>query len=524
MGIGRRVILMAAGSAILAPPLARPALSQGAAAGVLRFVPHANLSSLDPLQSGTLIATNFANMVHDQLFALDAALTPRPQMLAGHEIADDGRRWTMTLRDGLRFHDGEPVRAADAVASIRRWTGRDPFGRQVAARLEEMTAPDDRRIVLRLSKPFPLLPFALGNSTCFVMPERAARAEPTVAVTEHVGCGPFRFVRDEWDSGNRAVFARNDRYVSRDEAPDGWAGGKPVRVERVEWRIMPDPATAASALQRGEVDWLERPLLDLIPRLRAMRDVRLEVIEGLGFFGYLTFNTRIPPFDNPALRRALIPAVNQREFMSALVGDQTEFARTDVGFFHPASPYASDEGMPALLGPRDLDLARRLVRESGYDGRPVAQMIPSDLPAPNAIGQVGHALMRAVGLNMDAQVADWGSVVSRWRATGEAANRNPWHAFAISYSGLWTTNPGMHQPLYANENPHPEMERLRDAWFDAPDEAGQKAIARRMQALAFEHPPFVPVGTWFVPHAYRTRVSGILKAPATVFWNVRREA
>ncbi|WP_426959828.1 ABC transporter substrate-binding protein [Muricoccus radiodurans] len=517
--IGRRAALLAGGAA-----LASPALAQGSGASVLRFVPHANLSSLDPLQSGTLIATNFANMVHDQLFALDRALVPRHQMLAGHVVSDDRLTWTLTLREGLRFHDGEPVRGADAVASIRRWMGRDPFGRQIATRLDAIRAPDDRTIEIRLSRPFALLPFALGNSTCFIMPERAARAEPTVAVTEHVGCGPFRFVREEWDSGSRAVFLRNDRYVSRQEAPDGWSGGKPVNLERIEWHIMPDPATAAAALQRGEVDWLERPLLDLLPRLRALRDVRLETIEGLGFYAYITFNTQIAPFDNPALRRALIPAVDQREFMSALIGDQAEFAKAGVGFFHPASPYASDEGMAALTGPRDLDLARRLVRESGYDGRPIAQMIPSDLPAPNALGQVAHALMRSIGLNVDAQVADWGSVISRYRATGEAATRNPWQAFSLAYSGLWTTNPGMHQPLYANEFPHPEMERLRDAWFDAPDEAAQKAIARRMQALAFEHPPFIPLGTYFVPHAYRTRLSGIVPAPSTVFWNVRKAA
>lgn len=517
-GIGRRGLLSAGGAL-----LAAPALSQGAAS-TLRFVPHANLSNLDPLWSSSLVAVNYANMVHDQLFALDAGLTPRPQMLAGHDLSSDRLTWTMTLREGLTFHDGEPVRSTDCLASIRRWSGRDPFGRQLAARLAEMRTLDDRRFEIRLTRPFALLPFGLGNSTCFVMPERMARTDPGTAVTDHIGCGPFRFVREEWDSGSRAVFRRNDRYVSRQEPPDGWAGGKPVHLERVEWAVMPDPATAAAALQRGEVDWLERLLLDLVPRLRTARDVRVGTIENLGFFGFLTFNTRIPPFDDPALRRALIPAVNQRDFMAALVGDQPDAARVDVGFFHPASPYASDEGMAALTGPRDLALARRLVREAGYDGRPIAQMIPSDLPAPNAIGQVAHALMRSAGLNAEAQAADWGTVIGRWRATGEAAARNPWHAFAISFSGLWTTNPGMHQPLYANENPHPEMERLRDAWFDAPDLDAQRAVARRMQALAFEHPPFIPVGTWFIPHAWRTRVSGLVPAPSTVFWNVRKAA
>ncbi|WP_157033914.1 ABC transporter substrate-binding protein [Belnapia moabensis] len=517
--IGRRPLL---GAAAASAP-AGPAVSQGAAANTLRFVPHANLSSLDPLWSSALISTNYALMVHDFLYGLGADLLPRPQMVEEHELSANGLTWTFRLREGLWFHDGEPVRAADCLASIRRWSQRDVFGKRVASQTADMRVLDDRRFEIRLTKPFPLMPFALTQAV--ILPERVARTDAFTQVTESIGSGPFRFVRDEWVAGSRAVFRKFERYVPRHEPPEAWAGGKVVHLERVEWQVMPDAATAVAALQQGEVDWMERPLLDLVPRLRRMRDVTVEVVERLGFYGFITFNTRVPPFDNPALRRALVPAVDQQEFMQALAGGDTELTKTGFGWFHPESPYANDEGLATLIGQRNLELARKLVRESGYDGRPVVQMLPTDLPAPNAIGLVANALLRGIGLNVDLQAMDWGTMVGRWRASGEGADRNPWHCFALSWSGLWTTNPGMHTPLYGNDHPNPRMEALRGAWFDAPDLDAQKQVARRMQALALEEPPFIPVGLWIIPHAWRaSRVSGILRAPSTVFWNVRKTA
>ena len=501
--------------------LARPALAQGGAGRTLRFVPHANLAALDPLWSSALISFAYAYMAYDQLYGLDETLTPRPQMLAGHELSDDGLRWRLTLREGLLFHDGEPVRAADCVASIRRWTGRDPFGLRLAALVEEMRPLDDRRLEIRLRRPFPQLPYGLGATACFIMPERvAATTEASRAVTEAIGSGPFRFLRDEWVSGSRAAFSRFDRYQPRPEPPSFWSGGKAAQVERVEWHILPDPATAAAAVQRGEVDWLERPLLDLVPTLRRARGLRVEVVERAGFCGMLAFNLRIPPFDDPAMRRALLPAIRQADFMQAIVGDQPDLTRTGVGVFLPGSPAASDAGLAALTGPRSLDLARRRLREAGYAGEPVVQMLPTDLPAPNAMGQVMHALLRELGVNVQLQAMDWGTVISRVQGASSGAAQ-PWHVYAIAWAGLWLSNPGGHQPLYGTA-PNPRMEALRDAWFEAPDAAAQRAVTESMQRLALEEPPMIPVGQYFVPHVVRADVSGIVPAPSTVFWGVRK--
>jgi peptide/nickel transport system substrate-binding protein len=516
----RRRTALQLGAAALAGGLARPAIGQGNAR-TLRFVPHANLSTPDPLWSSALIAFDAAYMYADQLYGLNASLMPQPQMIEGHELSDDHLTWRFTLREGLWFHDNELVRASDGVASIKRWAQRDFFGKRMASQLDEMKPLDDRRFEIRLKKPFSHLLYGLGATSCFIMPERiVSAADAFTQIKEAVGSGPYRFLKDEWDNGTHAAFARFDKYVPRQEKPVFWSGGKIANLDRVDWMIMPEPATAWAALQKGEVDWLERPLFDLLAQMRATRGVKVEVIDPLGTWTELYFNNAIPPFDNPKLRRALFPAVNQTDFIQSVVGEQTDLMRTGVGVFLPGSPFASTVGMEALTGPRDLELARKLVRESGYNGEKIVQMAASDIATNAAYSQVGYQMMKQCGLNVEYQSMDWGTMLSRWNAK-ETTEKGVWNVFCVGWAGLWITNPGSHLPLTGNK-PNPKMEALKEAWFDAPDLAAQRKVTDEMQRLAFEEPPFIPVGQYFVPQAHRDTITDIVRAPVTAFWNLRK--
>ncbi len=508
------------GAAALSGALARPAIGQGSTK-VLRFVPHANLSTPDPLWSSALIAFDAAYMYADQLFGLNSQLMPQPQMLEGYELSADKLTWTFKLREGLWFHDGERVLAKDAVASIKRWSGRNLFGKRMASQLNEMVATDDRSFEIRLKKPFAHIPYAMGATDCFIMPERiVGGVDAYTQIKEAVGSGPYRFLAGEWDMSTRAAFARFDKYVPRQEKPEFWSGGKVAYLDRVEWHIIPDAATAAQALIKGEVDWLERPLFDLLGQLKGSAGVKLEVVDPLGSWVEIHFNNGIAPFDNPKLRRALFPAIVQSDYLVALFGDQTEFIRTGVGPFLPSSPYASGVGMEAITGPRSLEAARKLVKESGYNGEQVVQMIPTDLPTANAYGMVTNQLLRDLGLNVRLDAMDWGTLLSRWNAKENSA-QGVWNVFAVGWAGLWVTNPGSHIPLHG-QKPNPKMEALTEQWFDAPDLAAQKAVCEQIQLLAFEEPPFIPVGQYFVPQAHRDSVTDIVHAAVTPFWNVKK--
>ena len=489
-----------------------------AAERTLHFVPYANLISMDPLWSISIIGLDHAYMTCDQLYGIDDKFVPQPQMAAGHELSDDGLRWRFTLRDGLLFHDGEPYSPATA-SPYRALVPAGAFGIRMAKQLDEMSVLDDRRFEIRLKRPYAHLLFGLGATTCFIRPERLARIDAFTQITDQTGSGPFRFLPNEFMTGARVVYERHQGYVPRDEKPVVWSGGKMAYFDRVEWHILPDAATAASALQTGEVDWLERPLLDLVPKLSKAPGVTVEQVDPLGFFSILWTNNAAPQFDNPKLRRALLPAINQEDFMAAVVGDQSQFMRTGMGMFTPGTPFASDAGMAVLNGKRDLAAAKALIKESGYKGEKIVLMAP-EIPESHAMADIANALFQQLGLNVDYQSVDFGTMSARARGTDPAVQAG-WSCYCIGWAGFWPSNPGTNVPL-AGVKSNPKMEALKAAWFDAQDLPAQKQVADRMQLQGFDEPPFIPLGQYFVPYAYRSGLTGFVKAPITAMWNVRR--
>ncbi len=526
---GRRRLLTAiAALPALHAPAAR---ANHRAPRTLRFVPQGDLGVLDPIVTTAYVTRNHALMVHDTLYGLDDALRPQPQMAEGHLVEDGGLRWTFALREGLVFHDGEPVRARDCVASIRRWARRDPLGQLLAARTVAMEALDDRRFVIRLARPFGPMLEALGKVSspiCAIMPERLAQTDPYRAVTEVVGSGPFRFRADERVAGARAVYERFDRYRPREDGPSQWtAGPKRVLLDRVEWHVMPDPSTAAAALLHREVDWWEYAALDLLPALRRDRGVVVETTPLLGVMSLCRLNHLHPPFDNPALRRAVLGSVNQADFMVAVAGTEPGGWRDGVGFWPPGTPLASEAGMAAITGPRDLERSRRAIREAGYRGETVVALVSTDFPAGKAVGEIGTDLFRRLGLKVDHVATDFATVVQR-RASREPVERGGWSCFYTGMAMLDMLNPGLHQPLrggganaWFGWPAMPRMEALAEDWLNEADAGAQRAIGEAMQRLAYEEVPYLPLGQYFQPTAYRRSVRGVRPGPAT-FWDVER--
>src|SRR3954451_7023340 len=265
----------------MAAALALPSTARPEPVRVLKFVPYTDLLNLDPVVSSAAVSRCHGYLVFDTLYGQTATASgavAKPQMVGGHLVEDDGFKWTLSLRDQLVFHDGEPVLARDCVASIRRWAARDPLGQALLQCTRELVAVDDRTIRFRLARRFPLLPYALGKiggTMCAIMPERLARTDPFRPVDEAVGSGPFRFRADERVPGVRAVYERFERYTPRPGAaePDGTTGPKLAHFDRVEWQILPD-AVALPALQTAEIDIWEVPSVDLLPIIRRNR--RLE--------------------------------------------------------------------------------------------------------------------------------------------------------------------------------------------------------------------------------------------------------
>ena len=516
------------GAAALAS-LPRFAIGQGASKTLI-FVPQANLTSLDPIWTTATVTRNYAYLVFDTLYGTDANLEPQPQMAEGHTVSDDAKTWTIKLRDGLFFHDGEPVRATDCVASLKRWMVRDSFGQTLAEYTDALDAPDDRTLVFRLKRPFPPLLKALAKtqpSPAMIMPARIAATDPFKQITEIVGSGPFRFVRDEYVPGSRAVFAKFDRYKPRDERASGVAGGKVVHVDRVEWRVIPEAATAAGALKAGEVDWLEMPLTDLLADLKRDRNIVVGKLDPYGLYPVLRFNQLQGPTANRAVRQAIIAAIDPREAMQAIMGDDTGSYHAPVGAFLPGTAYANDEGMNQI-GPRPPEQIKALLKSAGYAGEKVVVMHPTDQPFYDAMTQVVVASLKTAGIAVDDQAMDWGTVVQR-RGSRAALDQGGWSMFVASFPALDYVDPlsapalrGTGEKAWYGWPDDPKIEELRKLFIGSSDENTRKHACEEIQVEAFTQGLYAPLGQYFQSAAWRSNIAGQIKAQPPLFWNVTK--
>jgi peptide/nickel transport system substrate-binding protein len=527
----RRVFLKTAGAAATAGAMHKPAIAQRASARVLRLVPHADLANFDPIWNTAYIARNAGLLVWDTLYGVDAKLQVKRQMVEAEEVSDDELTWTFRLRPGLKFHDGEKVLARDAVASINRWAAREPMGQMIKANEDEFSAVDDRTFRWRLKRPFPKMLLALGKigaPCCFVMPTRIAATDPFKQIDEYVGSGPMRFARSEWVPGAKAVFERFDGYAPRQEPASWLSGGKRIEAERVEWITIADPATAAAALQNGEIDWLELPLADLVPTLQKNRNVAVGIQDPLGLVATLFFNHLHPPFNDVRARRAIMMAINQEDYMRAYLDDDKLWKRLP-GYFTPGTPLYNEEGGEILKGPRNMDAAKRLLAESGYAGEPIVSMAAQDNPMHKACGDVTADVLTRLGIKVDYAAVDWGTVIAR-RAQKSPPNRGGWHMFHTLFYGVDFVDPTNKQ-LRANGDKAsfgwptiPEVEAEIAAWYDAKTFDEEKQISRRLNKVAFDNAIYLPLG-WYLRHfAWRKNVSGIVQGPLPFFWGVSKSA
>ncbi len=529
-GIQRRSILKSAAAA--GGALAAPALSLAADAKTLRFIPQANLANLDPTWTTQYVVRNGALLIWDMLYGVDDTLTPRPQMVEGHEASADFKTWTFKLRSGLKWHDGEKVLAKDCVASIKRWMARDStMGRVINKQMDALEALDDNTFQFRLNKPYPKMLFALGKSSTpslFMMPERIAMTDPFKQINEYIGSGPMRFRKDEWVPGAKAIFEKFTDYVPRSEKANWLSGGKRLNFDRIEWQIVPDAATAAAALQNGEVDWWETPSPDLVPLLRKNSALAVDIADPLGNIGSFRINHLHPPFNDVRVRRAVQMAVSQEDYMSAVVGDDHALWKTVPGFFTPDTPLYSENGGEPLKGERKYDEAKKLLAEAGYKGEKVVLLVATDVAITKAQGDVTADLLKRIGMNVDYQSLDWGTVGQR-RAKKEAPSEGGWNIFHTWHAGADCVNPAPYIALDASGDTAwfgwPKSEAVQEkitAWYNAPDIAAEKTTISELNKAAMEHVVYIPTGFFKGYQAWRKNVSGVVKAPFPVFWDVTK--
>jgi peptide/nickel transport system substrate-binding protein len=366
------------------------------------------------------------------------------------------------------------------------------------------------------------------SPTPFIMPERIAKTEATTQITETIGSGPFIFVKEEWRPGNKVVYRKNPDYVPRKEPADYLSGGKVARVDRVEWLYIPDQNTAMSALVAGEVDYFEAPPLDFIPLLEKNPKIKVQNIDKLGFQGLIRPNHLHPPFNNPKARQALLYLVKQEDYMRAVVGNPALYMKFCGAYFMCGSENATEVGSEPLRE-QNVEKARQLLKEAGYNGEKIVVIQPTDRPQYNAATMVTIQMLRKAGVNVDAQAMDWSTALAR-RAKKDPPDQGGWHLIHTTHGGPDTASPVTNvwfNSRCERSNPgwpcDPELDKLVDGYSREPDRAKRKALIEQIQKRAFETVPYVNFGQYRQPIAHRANVSGVLVSGIPVYWNIEKK-
>lgn len=495
-----------------------------AAGGSLVAVLEAEIVTLDPHFGPAYISRTFGFMVYDTLFAKNAKGEIKPQMVKDWKVSDDGKTYTFTLRDGLKFHDGADVTAADAVASLKRWGTRNVLGKRIFTITESLEPTDAKTFVLKLKEASALILDGFAgplSPVAFIMPERIAKTPGDQRITEIVGSGPFVYSKADHRTGDRMTLKKFQGYVPRDEPADFLAGGKRVNVDQLEIRVIPDGSTAASALQTGEIDFMQYAPFDLLPLLEKNKKVSVINFSGSHMFqGAYRVNTTLAPFDDPAIRRVLQKVVDQQEVMDGL-GLDKKYSASCQAYFMCDSTFGSSFG--AEIAKPSIEQAKKELKATKYAGEPIIIMQQSDLEAPKVSAQVLAERMKAAGFNVDLQVMDWATVLAR------RAKKDGWHIYGVHAGGfdlalpITNTTVAFNCQDYSGWYCEPKITPLLDGFAKSTNVDEQKKIANDIQALMYQDSAIILWGQFAQPAAVRSNISGLIPSAIPVFWNADKK-
>jgi peptide/nickel transport system substrate-binding protein len=259
-----------------------------------------------------------------------------------------------------------------------------------------------------------------------------------------------------------------------------------------------------------------------------MLHLMVDISDPLGNVGSFRMNHLIPPFDNVRVRRAVLAATSQEDYMRAFLDDDAAW-KPMRGFFTPGTPLYTEEGGDILKGPRNLDDAKRLLADSGYAGQPVTCLAAQDVSFLKAWGDVAADLLKRLGMNVDFVATDWGNVIAR--GAQKSAGQGSWNMALVWHPGIDCAIPATNKAVRANGDAtfagwpsNREVEAQVAAWFDAETFEEERAAVRRLNKAALDHVVYVPLGFFLMNQAWRRNVTAIIKGPLPFFWGVSKTA
>src|SRR5437764_5361061 len=409
--VSRGIILALLAVVLLGgPALAADAPKRG---GVLRVGNLGEPPALDAHWTTASITETLTNHIYEGLYSLASSNRPIPMLAESHTVSKDGLVYTFKLRQGVKFHNGKEMTSEDVVASLARWGKQSIYGKALFAQVAEWKALDKYTVEMKLKEKsaIVLISLAVPNNFGAIYPkEIAEKFAPEVKATEFVGTGPFKLA--EWKPDQHIRMVRFDEYRSRNEAPNGFGGGKTAYLDEIRWQPVPEVATRVAQVETGELDFADDLNLDAYDRLKKNPNLR-PLVSKPYYWLVAVVNKKGGLMTNAKLRQAWQAAIDIEPIMKNVAGGRAEFYRMDSSLapVEIAAWHTKLAGLP--WNEHNRDKARRLLKEAGYRGEPIRFMTTQEYKWMYDFALLTKQQLEDVGFTIDLQVVDWATLVKR---------------------------------------------------------------------------------------------------------------
>ncbi len=510
-----RRLSLALTALVVVMALAAPAHAQKTG-GVLKAGMIGEPPSLDLHWTTAVITQQITWHVLETLYTYDRSFNVVPMLAEGHTIADGGRRYTIRLRKGVRFHTGRELTSADVVASLNRWGKMAGTGKAMFRNIEAVEGKDPLTVVVHMKQPSGVLLAALArpNNGAGIYPKEVVDAAGENQVKEPVGTGPFRFVEHKPD--RHIKLARFKDYSARSEAPDGYGGKRTAYVDEILFIPVPDVAVRLAGVETAEYHFSQQIKQDQYDRVKTMPGVVASVIKPYGW-STAVLNHKQGMMTDKRLRQAFQAALDMEPIMAAGFGHK-DFYRLDAGLLYPEQTAWYTKAGGEAYNQRSRPKAQKLLKEAGYTGQPVRWVTTQEYPWMYKNALVSTQQLEEAGFKIDLQVVDWATLVQRrnkpelWDvfSTGFTFTHEPAFTTAVdcSFPGWWCLD---------------EKNRLMESMLTELDSKKRRAIWERVQVAFYDDVGRIKFGDYFPLDVLRKEVRGFQSLPELFFWNVRLE-
>ncbi|MDC3424089.1 ABC transporter substrate-binding protein [Aquibacillus sp. 3ASR75-11] len=485
------------------------------AGGTLNVAFAAEPDTIDWMYTGASSTRDIGWHIFETLFALDKNYETKPMIAEGYEVNDDRTVYTISIREGVKFHDGSTVTAEDVAASIDRWRKVSSVGK-IASQYIESVKATELTIEIELNEVYNslLVDMSAPKSALMIIPAEIAESagEQPLKPDQLIGTGPFKF--EKWDRGNEIVLTKFEDYSARTEEDWGGLTGKKVAYfDQINFKIVKDPQVVVNGLKTNLYDYGQSIPPDLYTVVESTPTI--DPVTYINGYSIITPDKSEAPFDDLKVRQALNYALDKKTIAQAAYGNEKFYSFDGALFVPEQTKLYSEKGTDMYLA-YNTNKAKDLLEQSDYNGKPIKIMYANNYDDYKNISEVVKQQLEAVGFKVELVPYEWATYLEKW---ADPAN---WDLVVIGWSTRFSPNELGMLSLDTSSSGWYQSERWENLiaqYSNVTTDAERKEILGEMNQTVYDELPFVKIANESTLDIKSTKVKDYDSWIGQRFWN-----